>query len=297
MNLSYSGLELLNTCERKFELEKMYQAQTSNASTSLDLVAGSSFGAGLQALLQNKSLEEAHWEAYKKWMFPNGTDKESVSIYEESKKKSFMLVSLHMQKYFLNPILANQGWEVWKLPNGRPAIEVGFHITLPNGYSYRGYIDAILQHFTGKLTALEIKTSGMENAHVANWQNSFQGMSYSLITDYISQKQSEEQLFFIAEFPKLGQQVMDFWRGPKDKYAWLPALALDMQRIETYKRNKHFPMRGSACYDYFRPCHHLGICNLSQQQDYVSPPPEDLSKYDYCFNIQELINFAKQGMN
>lgn len=296
MNLSYSGLEVLHTCPRKFELEKARAPEIPSGESSLDLVAGSAFGSGFAHYLLTGNLEAAHWEAYKRWTFPDGINKPSISIYEASKKKSFHLISMHLQKYAASNELAERGWSVWTLPNGKPAIEVGFRIALPNGYYYRGFIDAILQHYTGKLTALEVKTSGFKDAHIANWQNSFQGMSYALIVDLISGQSFEEQLFFIAEFPDLGQQILDFWRGPLDKYSWLPALALDIQHIETYKRTNHFPMRGSSCFNYFRPCPHLGTCNLKRTVPYVNSDKED-KPYDFEFTLAELLDFSKAKLN
>jgi len=42
-----------------------------------------------------------------------------------------------------------------------PAVELSFIISLPNGFKYRGFVDAVLRHkTTGAIVVLEVKTTG-----------------------------------------------------------------------------------------------------------------------------------------
>jgi hypothetical protein len=126
--------------------------------------------------------------------------------------------------------------------------------------------------------------------------NSFQGMSYACVLDYITQTSNAYQPFFVCEFDKdhthIVQRVLPFYRTPKDKLSWLPALALDIREIEMYKRARHFPMRGGSCFNYFRPCPHLGVCNLDRPNDWLAVEKDDPAKYDFVFSLDELVNFA-----
>lgn len=291
MNLSYSSLETLHSCPRKFELEKVLVPEGTR-SESLDLIVGKSAHAGIQQLLMGASLERAVWEAYKEFSLVPG-----ISIEESNKKKSFTHVVMHIQKFMECPPEKLQGWQVAWIRNEhgvlRPAIEVGFRIMLPGGFHYRGFIDAILSNGTD-FTALEIKTTGFENANPALWHNSFQGMSYSMVTDYLSCQSNVMQMFLALEFPKLGQTALDFWRSAKDKSSWLPSLAMDVQAINTYRKHNHFPMRGANCFQFFRPCAHLGICNLARPTDVVPARVESNTAYDFNFSLQDLLQFSEE---
>jgi len=294
MNLSYSSLETLHSCPRKFELEKMLVPEGVR-DESLDLIVGKATHAGVQQILMGASLEKAVWEAYKEYsLIPQ------ISIEESNKKKSFAHVVMHIQKFAECPPEKIQGWQVAWVKNEhgivRPAIEIGFRITLPGGFFYRGFIDAVLTDGSS-FTALEIKTTGFENANPALWHNSFQGMSYGMVVDYLSGQTNMMQLFLALEFPKLGQTALDFWRSAKDKASWLPSLAMDVQAINTYKKHNHFPMRGSACFNFFRPCTHLGICNLARPTGYITPKEEAPTDYDFNFTLQELLQYSEEQSN
>lgn len=289
MNLSYSSLSLLHTCPRLWELEKLLTPDGVNPA-SLDLIAGSALGNGLQALLAGKSLEVAAWHAYKAWTFPEAS--RSISIFEASKKKSFSMVLNHLEKYSKTLPFMQDGWQLWVLPNGRAATEVGFRLKLPTGDYYRGWIDAILSRTDERgeleLCALEIKSSGFREPNPAMFQNSFQGFSYGAVVDAISHRRNDLQTFFVCTFPEIEQLCLNFYRTPKDKLSWLPALGLDIQAIAGYKEQNHFPMRGESCFNYFRPCKALGICNLARTGKYIEQP-EDTRHYDFEWTLEELV--------
>ncbi len=300
LNLSYSSLELLHKCARKYELTKLHIGEGMD-DMSIDLVAGKSFDAGLGRYWETGSFEEAVYAAYLAWTFPNGLERTSVRISETKEKKgntikAFYLVVAHLEKYAMTQPLESEGWKLWTLPSGKPATQVSFRVVLPNNKFYRGHIDGIhVNEFSGDFAAVEVKTSGWENAPRALWQNSFQGISYSFIVDYITRKNNPQQFFFVAEFPKLGQQLLDFYRSPQDKVSWIPSLAFDIQDIERYVKHNHFPMRASACYEFYRDCEFLGVCNLSRPTDYTEHKEEDPKHYDFNLTLEELLT-ARQEM-
>lgn len=301
LNLSYSSRELLHECARKFELEKLL-APEGIGENSLDLVCGKSFGVGLQKLLGGASVEQAIWYAMLAWTFPTMDQKglcrdehieASRSLYEQSKKKAFFYVVHHLEKAEWTIKEKLEGWKLWTLPgSNRPAVEVGFRIKLPNGSFQRGFIDAILVRDEAgqqQFACLEIKTSGFENIAAGYYQNSEQGNSYAFITDFITRQVNPQLFYFIAEFPKMGQQVMEFWKGPADKVSWLPSLALDINYIEMMMRAKHFPMNGKACMNYFRPCKYLGVCNLTRSGPWKEHKEEPAALFDYNFTLEEIL--------
>jgi len=125
--------------------------------------------------------------------------------------------------------------------------------------------------------------------HQGYYQNSNQGNAYAYIVDYITKKNNPQTFYFIAEFPKLGQQVFDFWKTPQDKMAWIPQIALDLHMIETMMKAKHFPMNGKACMDFFRPCKYLGVCNMNRMEQWKPHKVESSDMYDFDFTLEELL--------
>lgn len=269
---------------------------------SIDLVAGKSFDAGIGRFWETGSLEEAIWTAYLAWTFPDGIfpGAPSFPIHETKEKKgkvikAFYLVLAHLEKYAMTAPLESLGWSLWNLPSGKPATQVSFKIALPGNKFYRGHIDGIMvNEFSGDFAAVEVKTSGWKDAPRAMYQNSFQGISYSFLVDYFTRKNNPVQFNFVAEFPELGQQVMDFYRSPQDKVSWIPSLAFDIQDIERYIKNNHFPMRGGSCFEFYRDCEFLGVCNLSRPTNYIEHKEEPDAKYDYNLTLEELLNARKE---
>lgn len=290
LNLSYSSLETLHTCPRKYELDKLVTGAPDTDPTNVDLVCGTSFGLGIAKYFETGNLEESIWAAYLGWTFPSGFTAQTCSIIESNKKKTFHHVIAHLEKYSMLRHFENMGYEIHTLPSGRPAVEVGFRIALPGGKYYRGYIDVILYHpASGDYAVVEVKTSGFKDASRTLFQNSFQGMSYAFILDYITGRSNPIQYNFVAEFPDLGQQVMDFYRSPNDKISWIPSLAFDIKDIERYAAAGHFPMRGGSCFSFYRDCKFLGVCNLPRPAEYKQHKLEADSMYDYNFTLEELL--------
>lgn len=290
LNLSYSSLETLHACPRKYELDKLVTGAGDVDPTNVDLVCGKSFGAGIAKYLETGNLEESIWTAYTAWTFPDGLQRQSCSIRESNKKKNFDLVIAHLEKYSMLRQFEQLGYEIHTLPSGRPAVEVGFRIALPGNKFYRGFIDVILYHpASGDYAVVEVKTSGFKDASRTLFQNSFQGMSYAFILDYITGRNNPIQYNFVAEFPDLGQQVMDFYRSPTDKISWIPSLAFDIKDIERYASAGHFPMRGGACFSFYRDCKFLGVCNLPRPAEYKQHAVEPNGLYDFEFTLEELL--------
>lgn len=288
MNLSYSALELLHTCPRKFELSKL-AAPEGEEGESLDLLAGSALHAGIQAAFQNLPLSTCIWEAYKVWVVERGVD-----YYEASTKKSLLKVCMHIQKFHAVRDEVFADWDLAEM-NGRPAVEIGFRVALPRGDFYRGWIDLVLKHrHSEEYAALELKTTGLKDVNPAVYENSFQGMSYACIVDKITGLRNPRQIFYVFEFDKantLEQRLFEFWRSPTDKQSWLPSLALDSLMLRTYNKAGHFPMRGSSCFQYFRPCYFMRICNLPRQGEYdLQSKEEKAGTYDYEFTLEDLQN-------
>lgn len=294
INLSYSSLELLHKCPRKFELDKMLFAGGENISASPDLVAGHAFGSGLQEWYKTKSVDAAVWAAYQQW-FPH------LAVDFDHAKKTFWRVVKHLEKWPATHEEKMGDWDLFWFEdadgNPFPACELGFKVILSDSYTYRGFIDLVLYNAkTDEFAVGEIKTDGMNPTSVVKYANSFQGSSYNAVLQKIIGRPIRDVKYMIAEFPGGGQQVFDLVKSPSQKLNWLTSLGFDTQMLESFRLHKHFPMRGASCMDFFRPCKYFGLCELSSASigkmaldgEYL-PQPIEADKYHFTFTLEELL--------
>lgn len=278
--LSYSSLLTLHTCPRKYELYKCNvqsrEDDDENSSTSVTYAFGHAVGAGIQAaLLPNATEESILWEAFKAW----GAD----LLGENTKQtKSFWYAVNAIQKFL---ILRSQGYlQDWELVyhKGKPAIELSFIITFPDGFVYRGFVDAVLRNIvTGKVMVLELKTTSAAYLSVAQYKNSAQAIGYSIVLDALFPTLSSyEVLYLIYKTKTLDYEQMLFIKSYVQRARWIKELLLDIEQIKTYASHNLFPMHGESCNDWYRDCEYLDVCTLNN--DYLLKPhsSEDLQRIE-----------------
>ena len=179
--LSYSSIELLRTCPRKYQLTKL--SEVSPRDITIHTAFGSSLGAGIQSLLSNTSIDTALFAAFAAWHIDldecdTKTDKSFTSVHNA-------LLQFKSTQY---PTIS-QEYELLTLPNGLPAIELSASIELPDGFKYRLYIDAVLRRKSdGMLTVLELKTTGSSWVNASSYKNSGQALGYSVVLDALAKE-------------------------------------------------------------------------------------------------------------
>ena len=149
---------------------------------------------------------------------------------------------------------------------GKPAIELSFKIILPDGFAYRGYVDAVLRHKeTGAVVVLECKTSSGQPAS-AQYKNSGQALGYSIVLDIIFPELSSYTVLYLVYYTK-GREYTElhFEKSLLQRALWLQELLIDSKHIELYESFGTYPMHGEACNDFFKPCEYLGLCTLSTE--------------------------------
>lgn len=293
--LSHSTLNLIHSCERKFQRLKLQTIQDQelvldSRSNNVNLDYGSAFGIGIQTCIITQSLEQAVWEAMKSYNYAN-----------ESETKNALGLVAGIQAF------ADQ-WDAdfWEIAyyNGKPAAELSFKIIIDvetQDY-YCGYIDLVLRNkITGKATVVEVKTTGMKLEDIRPlYQNSGQALGYSLLLDHIEQEAEEppdawdilylvNQLKSSTILPKI--QGLSFPKTAKDRLSWLLDLKIDHERLVALYAIDHWPMRGGSCLTFNRACSLLGVCDLATLE---APPalirPEE--EWDFVFTLDELIERA-----
>lgn len=287
-NLSYSGLQTLHSCPREFYLDKCSpnQIDYTDFDQSVTFAFGHAVGLGLQEYLEHASLPKTLLAMFLNW--------EPDLLAEDTKrKKSFWEACFAVEKF---AYLRNELFEDYDLAtfNGKPCIELSFRIAMPNGYYYRGYVDAVLVHrLTGKVIVLENKTTAAKVTDAAMYKNSFQGIGYSIVLDKIWPKLSSYQIYYLVYNTNNYEYLpLPFNKSLAERAEWLTSLWMKTQTLDLYKSTGVWPKEGSACFKFFRQCKHYTTCSfpLLQPIDEI----EDDKVYDVEVTFEELIATQQQ---
>lgn len=273
--LSHSGLETMHSCPRKFEIYRMNYAP--KGAGTVDTSFGHAVGVGIQELLilqQSQQspqanlgltpLQYAIWKMFLSWEV-------DIDETKPKSKKSFHAACLAVEKYQqqLLPLLTNE-WELAYF-NGKPAVELGFIVELPNGYYYRGFVDAVLVHKKEKrFRVLEIKTTGLATVDVAQYKNSFQGVGYGVILDQLAASMDYAADYYVDYLVyKTGAQdflTFPFLKTSYQRAKWLSQLLVETNIIDLYLERELFPMHGQSCFNFYRQCQYFGLCERRNEE-------------------------------
>lgn len=281
---SYSILTELHACPRRFQLIKA-RAIEGGEITNVDFAFGHAVGAGVSAFLASGSIEYACYQAFLAWNI-------EFAAAIDKKKKNIWSALLAVEKYrlFHEEVLGD--WEVWVLPNGKPAIEVSYSIDFENGFKHYGHIDVILQNrFTKQLAVQENKTSGFKSVDEAIYANSSQALSYAVFLDAVSDNTSYEVFYNIYSSTEREWQCMPFSKSIALKAEWIKDVLLDHASIATYSKIGFYPKRGENCFQYMRRCAFFGTCNLTNNLPKERRLEEGIEaeRVDYSFKVSELL--------
>jgi hypothetical protein len=301
-HLSNSTRDVLHTCPRKFELSKIEAAASEDSSgndSNIDLIFGKAVGAGIAYYIATKSLDAAIFEVFKTWSI-------DLFVEKEKAKKNFFLAVAAIQKFatFSDEFLKTKEIAVF---NGRPAVELSFLILLPSGYRYYGHIDVILRDIkTGELTIVECKTTGAWSVNPASYQNSDQGLGYSIILDLIAAHYGTYAnyivLYLVYQTVEFEWHPLPFVKRRAARAEFVQSLLYDISALEQYKKTGFFPKRGGSCVTFNRTCRFFGLCHMSNNSfgnklienvDDIDLEGEVIEK-DLIFDVEKLIQLQEQ---
>ena len=262
--ISHSSRTTLHKCPRKYQLYRL-SSQTIALEEQKEMEQGVTFaygkavGIGIQSTFENKSETQIYMDAFLEW------DTELLD-FNKRQKKSIWEALFAVQKFitaYNEGYLSDYELVVYQ---GKPAVELSFQVLLPNGYKYRGYVDAVLKHKeTGEILVLENKTtSGTANS--TTYKNSGQAIGYSVVLDKLFPDMSSYKVFYLV-YESRTRQYVEFYfeKSLLQRALWLQELLIDTKHIELYEDYGTYPMHGESCLDFFRDCEYLGICTLSTE--------------------------------
>lgn len=281
--LSHSSRTALHRCPRKYQLQKTAKLPRTNEE-NVTLAFGSVVGLGIQCVLENKPMTQVVWEMLLAWKLPD------LYAEEEKTKKSFFLAIFAVQQFSAINNSALVDYELAYF-QGKPAVELSFRISLPDGFKYRGFVDVVLRHkVTGKLLVLEVKTTGAKSVTEANYKNSGQALGYSLILDAIAPHESEYEVWYLVYMSSMQQyEILQFRKHYSDRAFWIQELLMDVERIQYYGAQGRFPSYGESCYDFFRVCEFYSNCQMSTALLELAYDPETMAdKNEYLLELSLL---------
>ena len=263
--LSYSSMLTLHSCPRKFQLYRMNATEQpkdmdEQEMQSVTFAFGHVVGHGIQCALAGKSSEQVLLEMFLMW---------DCNLFAEDtrRKKSFWLAVSAIKQFMSmreNGLLA--GWKVAEY-QGLPACELSFSITLPHGFIYRGFVDAVLvNEETGQIKVLELKTTSSNNVNQAMYKNSAQAIGYSVVLDALFPEVSDyEVLYFIYKTKSAEFEALPFKKSYHMRALWIRELLLDVDTIKLYEDADIYPMRGESCFSFYRECEYFNVCQLATE--------------------------------
>lgn len=281
-NLSYSSLLTLHDCPRKFQLYRLNAAVEANEDIpgSVTFAYGHLVGEGIQHILTGLSLEETLWKLFLSW------DLDDLLHENPKQNKSFFGGLVAVQQFAA--LWADGYLEGYELVyyEGKPATELSFVIHLPDGFKYRGFVDAVLQHtITGEVLVLECKTTNAATVNPAQYKNSAQAIGYSIVLDALFPTLSAYKVLYLVYQTKSESYVqLPFDKSYYSRALWIRELLLDIDVIKMYEEAEIYPMRGESCYSFFRECEYLQTCTLSTERLTSPITPEEAAKLEEQLN-------------
>lgn len=286
--ISYSSLVELHTCPRKFQLYKLRTTHRSveTEKQSITFAFGHVVGDGIQKILSGCTLQETVMEMFLGW-------KPDLLALDEKRKKSFWTSVIAVRRFIaMQEAGLLRDYELVYY-EGKPACELSFAVTFPDGFRLRGSVDAVLRHrITGEVLVLECKTTGMSTIAPAQFKNSAQAIGYSVILDVIFPDiSSYKVLYLVYQTGSLEWTPIPFVKSYLQRALWIRELLLDIEMIKLYADAEVFPQHGESCYDFFQDCEYLTSCALSTRA--LTKPctsaEEDTKDYQINLTLQDLL--------
>lgn len=286
-NLSYSSLLTLHSCPRKFQLDKLQAERAAeDVESSVTFAFGHLVGHGIQRAMENIPESKIIWEMFLMW---------KPDLWAENTKqvKSFYHAIFAVQKFIAMRTagyLSQYELVYWE---GKPACELSFRITLPDGYKYRGFVDVVLRDKeSGEIVVLELKTTSSANLNPATYKNSAQAIGYSVVLDVLFPALSSYQVLYLVYTTKNYEyNPLPFEKSYLQRALWIRELLLDVETIKMYEEAGVYPMHGESCFNFYRECSYYGQCTLPTE--YLTEPlGEDevkVEEFQIELTLQDLI--------
>lgn len=288
--LSFSTLDLLHVCERKYQLEKLLVGAGREESEHLSF--GTAYGAGIGKYLETQDMDEAIWALFLAY----------TPLLETDKKSLLRCIQALLASQSKLDTLLNE-WELVYF-DGKPAVELSFRIDIDEEFYYVGYIDAVLRNrYTGIHCVFECKTTGLLLQDLSPaYKHSGQALGYSVVLDKIcGEDVSSYSVFYWVcqlgkEFSDIKIQTFVFKKTLLDRLNWFIVLGLDVRHMQTMAGLQVYPRRYTGCLRFNKPCRHFGTCHMHSLDTPKKEEP-DLLEYQFVYTLEDLVEEHMRRIN
>lgn len=273
LNVSYSSLNLADTCLRKFEFNKMYPRRV-RQDDQFAADVGTSLHHGLQNYLVYGDEDSAYWatmQAYP-YLWEYNQTRDDRSLEAALSTLDEMMWKMDMSEWELMTIVNPQGETV-------PAIEVPFELRLKGldlpdgrGIAFTGFMDAAMRHKGhGLIRTLDIKTHrrAREDATPVYKYDS-QQIPYGIVLEHVQGNAIEEfEVLYLDCYVDLVAPRVHEYAFPKDStdiQEWLINTVMRVQRIQRAVEMDYFPRTDGGCLSWNRPCYFLDVCQSRDKE-------------------------------
>lgn len=236
------------------------EANPEDASSSVTFAFGHVVGLGIQEYLTHHDLDKTIWECFLMW---------EPDLLEDNPRqnKSFWLAIAAIERFISSYDAGFLNDYELAYYNGKPAVELSFIIKFPNGYTYKGFVDAVLVHkHTGEVMVLEVKTTSASSVNNAQYKNSAQAIGYSIVLDALFPNLSSYLVqYLVYKTKSMDYDVLPFTKSYLDRALWIRTILLDIDTINLYESAGIYPMRGESCNEFYRECEYFGVCSLATE--------------------------------
>ena len=268
LRVSYSSLNLLDTCMRKFEFNKLYPRRARDPDQFAADV-GTCLHRGYQDYLVHENPDKALYELMRVYPymgeFSQRTDERSLEACVATLEE--MIAEAKMTEWELMTIVNPKGEVV-------PAIEVPFEIRLKGidlpdgrGISFTGFMDAAMRHRGhGNVRTLDIKTHRRQREDATpKYKFDGQQIPYGIVLEHVQGNPVEEfEVLYLDCYVDLVSprvHLYPFVKDSTDIQEWLINTVLAAQRIQRAMEMDYFPRTNGGCLNWNRPCYFLDVCD------------------------------------
>lgn len=266
--LSHSSRSLLHSCPRKYQLYRLGNpAREYDEHTDFGTVVGE----GIQHYMLHGDFQAAVFRMFTLFrgdLFEDGVRSRKTFLHAVYALKQFQIIK--------NTLLAD--YEVATF-NDRPALELGFSVSVGNEFAYRGKVDIILRNkLTGLLLVLELKTS-KDEAKQEKYGNAGQGLGYSIFTRQISPAADKFNVLYLV-YQTMAQEFapLMFVKQHTERALWIQDLIADCQLLGVYNQFEVWPRHGESCMSFNRPCNWYGMCHMRNSNLFADITDEERDK-------------------
>lgn len=267
LRVSYSSLNLADTCLRKFEFNKLYPRRARDQDQFAADV-GTALHRGYQDFLSSQNEDRALWILMENYPYLD-----EFGQRDDHRSLEACMATLIEMCHEANMT----EWEVMQIrkPDGEvvPAVEVPFElrlkgVNLPDGrgVAFTGFMDAAMRHLgTGEVRTLDIKTHrrSLEDA-TAKYRFDSQQVPYGICLEHIQGNPVEEfEVLYLDCYVDLVNPRVNLYPFRKDSVdlqEWLINTVLRVQRIQRAMEMDYFPRADGGCLNWNRPCYFLDVC-------------------------------------